>query len=40
MTVDTGPQLLGIPFIVLVGFLSSIVVGAALVWSMIRSGRH
>jgi len=40
MTVDTGPQLFGVPFIALIGFLSSLMVGAALLWAMIRSGRH
>ena len=40
LTVDAGPQLFGLPFFALMGFVSSVAVGLALLWSIARSGRR
>ncbi len=40
MTVDHGPRILGLPSLGLIGFLSSGLLGAFLLWSILRSSRR
>ncbi|MEO0652569.1 MAG: AarF/UbiB family protein, partial [Planctomycetota bacterium] len=40
MTVEGGPRVLGVPALGLFGFISSGLVGASVLWSILRSGRR
>ncbi len=40
LTVDSGPQILGVPALGLLGFVTSLLIGAGLLLSMLRAGRH
>ncbi len=40
MTIEVGPKLFGIPVIGLLGFISSVLLGMALLWSIFRSGKQ
>ncbi|MEX1024392.1 MAG: AarF/UbiB family protein [Planctomycetota bacterium] len=40
LTLDAGPRLLGLPVMGLLGFVSSILLGLWLLWSIVRSGRR
>jgi len=40
LTVPGGPRLLGLPVFATIGFVSSVVVGLGLLWSIWRAGKH
>jgi hypothetical protein len=40
MTIDSGPMLMGLPVLGLIGFGTSFSIGLMLLWSILRSGHR